>query len=102
MGTITFLEFDEEEISNIDEVIDDNINSRLRNSKTMIIVGIYKDAIKDLIRPLKDDEKYFIDFEGVGTPDYIVDSRFILGYIDLDTRELYLNERCVVADLFEL
>lgn len=97
----SFLEFSEEEISDINSVIDDN-SSKFRNNKTMLIAGIYKDAVSDLIRPLKEDEKYFNDFEGVGLPDYIVDSRYLVGYIDMETRELHLNERAVVSDYFEL
>lgn len=97
----SFLEFNEEELSDINGLIDDN-SSKFRNNNTMIIVGVYKDAIGDLIRPLGNDEKYFIDFEGVGLPNYIVDSRFIVGYIDLKTREIFLNDRAVVADCFEL
>lgn len=97
----SFLEFTEEEIKDIDSVIDNN-RSKIRNSHTMIIAGIYKDAIDDLIRPLNKGEKAFVDFDGVGSPDYIVESRFIVGYIDMDTREIVLNDRAMVSDFFEL
>lgn len=97
----SFLEFTEEEIKDIDSVIDNN-RSKIRNSHTMIIAGIYKDAIDDLIRPLNKGEKAFVDFDGVGSPDYIVESRFIVGYVDMDTREIVLNDRAMVSDFFEL
>ena len=97
----SFLEFTEEEIKDIDSVIDNN-RSKIRNSHTMIIAGIYKDAIDDLIRPLNKGEKAFVDFDGVGSPDYIVVSRFIVGYVDMDTREIVLNDRAMVSDFFEL
>lgn len=45
------MEFNEKELSDIDSVIDDN-SSKFRNNKTMIIDGIYKDAVDDLSRPL--------------------------------------------------
>lgn len=59
----------------------------------MIIVGVYKDSMKRFIRRLRDDEAYDIDWEGVGTPDFIVDSDHIIGYIDLNTLEFVYNER---------
>ena len=38
------------------------------------------------------EEGAFLDFEGVGAPDYIVDSNNLLGYIDLENLELITNE----------
>lgn len=38
------------------------------------------------------EEGAFLNFEGVGTPDYIVDNNNLLGYIDLESLELITNE----------
>ncbi len=67
----SFLEFSKEELANIASVLDDN---------------------KSTIRKLRPEEGAFLDFEGVGTPDYIVDNNNLLGYIDLENLELITNE----------
>lgn len=61
-GNNLFLEFSKDELANIASVLDDN---------------------KSTIRKLRPEEGAFLDFEGVGTPDYIVDNNNLLGYIDL-------------------
>jgi len=89
----SFLEFTDEELSDIESVIDSNASTEFKQNNTMIIVGVYKDSMKRFIRRLRDDEAYDIDWEGVGTPDFIVDSDHIIGYIDLNTLEFVYNER---------
>ena len=88
----SFLEFSPEELLNIEDVINDNQGNKFKNNNTMIIVGVYKDDIDYFIRKLSPDEISYIGFEGVSLPDYIVDTNYILGYIDLNTLELYINE----------
>lgn len=89
----SFLEFTDEELSDIESVIDSNASTEFKQNNTMIIVGVYKDSMKRFIRRLRDDEAYDIDWEGVGTPDFVVDSDHIIGYIDLNTLEFVYNER---------
>ena len=67
----SFLEFSKDELANIASILDDN---------------------KSTIRKLRPEEGAFLDFEGVGTPDYIVDNNNLLGYIDLENLELITNE----------
>lgn len=99
----SFLEFTEDELSDIEGVIDNNASNGFKQNNTMVIVGVYKDSMKRFIRRLNDDEAYDIDWEGVGTPDYIVDSEYILGFIDLNTLEFVYNERsCVWSGFYDL
>ena len=88
----SFLEFSPDELLNIEDVINDNKSNKFKNNNTMIIAYVYKDDIDYFIRKLSPDEISCIDFEGVSLPDYIVDTNYILGYIDLNTLELYINE----------
>lgn len=88
----SFLEFTEEEIQNIASVIEDNKSTNTKENNFMIIAGIYKDCIDNFIRKLQLGEITVVDFEGVGNPDYIVDSNHLMGYIDLETLELTINE----------
>lgn len=88
----SFLEFSKEELANIASVLDDNKNTIVKNNTTMIIAGVYKDSMDGFIRKLRPEEGAFLDFEGVGAPDYIVDSNNLLGYIDLENLELITNE----------
>lgn len=88
----SFLEFTEEELQDIESVILENPSNKLKENKSMIIAGVYKDAIDSFIRRLISDEQIDMDWDGVGNPDYIVDSNHLLGYIDLDTLELSINE----------
>jgi len=85
----SFLEFIDEEKNNIDEVIDSNINNRLHDYHYMIIVGVDHERVKSFIKPLNE---YYADWEGIGAPDYVIDPEYIIGYIDLDNRELVINE----------
>lgn len=88
----SFLEFSEEEKTNIESVILDNKSNKIKENNTMIIAGVYKDAMDSFIRRLRDDEKVDMNWEGVDVPNYIVDTNHLLGYIDLNTLELYINE----------
>lgn len=58
----------------------------------MIIAGVYKDNMDYFIRRLGEEEFLGVNYEGVGSPDYIVDSNHLMGYIDLETKELAVNE----------
>ena len=93
----SFLEFTHEEISNIETLLDDNKSTNIKDNNTMIIAGIYKDSMESFIRKLRPDESAFIDFEGVGSPDYIVDSKHIIGYINLETQELIINDYAILC-----
>ena len=88
----SFLEFTQEELENIESVINDNQSTLTKENNFMIIAGVYKDSMKDFIRKLDLGEINATDFEGVGSPDYIVDSNHLMGYIDLNTLELTVNE----------
>ena len=88
----SFLEFSKEELANIASVLDANKSTIVKNNTTMIIAGVYKDSMDGFIRKLRPEEGAFLDFEGVGAPDYIVDSNDLLGYIDLENLELIINE----------
>lgn len=88
----SFLEFTKEELENIKSVIDDNKSTNAKENNFMIIAGVYKDNMADFIRKLQIGEISDVDFEGVGNPDYIVDSNNLMGYIDLNTLELTVNE----------
>lgn len=88
----SFLEFTKEELENIKSVIDDNKSTNTKENNFMIIAGVYKDNMADFIRKLQIGEISDVDFEGVGNPDYIVDSNNLMGYIDLNTLELTINE----------
>lgn len=88
----SFLEFTEDEIDNIEAVILDNQRTQTKDNNYMIIAGVYKDAMSGFIRRLNDEEMVDVDWEGVGTPDYIVDRGHLMGYIDLDSLELTINE----------
>lgn len=95
----SFLEFSEEEINNIERVILDNQSTKLKNNNTMIIAGVYKDEMDNFIRYLRDDETIDINWNGVGNPNYIVDNEHLMGYIDLNTLELIINEYAnVISD----
>lgn len=51
------------------------------------------EELQDEITNLTSNEEgAFLNFEGVGTPDYIVDNNNLLGYIDLESLELITNE----------
>lgn len=93
----SFLKFTDEELNNIDMIIKENI-SNLKNNNTILIVAVYKDIGVNFIRKLREDEKYSVIFEGVDTPEYIVDPRYILGYIDIDTEMFHLNPEAEVCD----
>ena len=88
----SFLEFSKEELANIAAVLEDNKSTLVKNNAVMIIAGVYKDSMRSFIRKLRPEEGAFLDFEGVGAPDYIVDSNNLLGYIDLENLELVINE----------
>lgn len=93
----SFLEFTPEELADIENILNDNKSTNVKDNNTMIIAGIYKDSMPEFIRKLRSDESAFIDFEGVGSPDYIVDSKHILGYIDLKTHELIINDYAILC-----
>lgn len=88
----SFLEFTIDEINNIAAVINNNKSTQTKENNFMIIAGVYKDAMHEFVRRLKDDEAIDIEFEGVGAPDYIVDNHHLMGYVDLDSLELTINE----------
>lgn len=88
----SFLEFTIDEINNIASVINDNKSTQTKENNFMIIAGVYKDAMHEFIRRLEDDEVIDIEFEGVGAPDYIVDNHHLMGYVDLNSLELTINE----------
>jgi len=97
----SFYRLTSEEINNIDEFIDDKI-TKYTDYQTVIIAVSYPDEItKDndpLIRKLEDFEeilKYNSNFEGVGAPDYIVDSYKMVGYIDILNREFITREESI-------
>lgn len=95
----SFLEFTEEELQDIESVILENPSNKLKENKSMIVAGVYKDAMDSFIRKLRSDEQVDMDWDGVGNPDYIVDSNHLLGYIDLDTLEISINEYAnVISD----
>ncbi len=87
----SFLEFTLDELLNIENVINDNKSNKIKINNTMIIAGVYEDDINNFIRKASNDE-ICPDFEGVDTPDYIVDPNYIIGYIDLNNLELKVNE----------
>ena len=88
----SFLEFSEEELANIASLLNDNKNTVVKNNTALIIAGVYKDSMDGFIRKLRPEEGAFLDFEGVGHPDYIVDNNHLLGYINLENLELVTNE----------
>lgn len=88
----SFLEFTEEELNNIKDVILDNESTKIKENNTMIIAGVYEDAMDGFIRKLRSDEVVDVNWDGVGNPDYIVDNEHLMGYIDLNTLELTINE----------
>lgn len=88
----SFLEFTEEELNNIKNVILDNESTKIKENNTMIIAGVYEDAMDSFIRKLRNDEVVDVNWDGVGNPDYIVDNEHLMGYIDLNTLELTINE----------
>ncbi len=88
----SFLEFSKDELANVGKVLEDNKSTNVKSNKTMVIAGVYKDSMDGFIRKLSSEESAFIEFEGVGAPDYIVDSNYLLGYVDLDTLDLVVNE----------
>ncbi len=88
----SFLEFSKDELANVGKVLEDNKSTNVKSNKTMVIAGVYKDSMDGFIRKLSSEESSFIEFEGVGAPDYIVDSNHLLGYVDLDTLDLVVNE----------
>ena len=100
---VSFLEFSDEELRNIESVIKDNKSTKLKDNAYLIIAGVYKDNFDHFIRELQEEEFVGVNYEGVGTPDYIVDSPHLMGYIDLDTLELTVNENAnVIGDDFYL
>lgn len=62
----------------------------------MVIAGVYKDDMDSFIRKLREEEFVGVNYEGVAAPDYIVDSPHLMGYIDLKTNELVVNENANV------
>lgn len=88
----SFLEFSADELNNIESIILDNQSTKLKDNNIMIIAGVYKDGMDNFIRHLRDDETIDMNWSGVGNPDYIVDNEHLLGYIDLETLELSVNE----------
>lgn len=87
----SFLEFTKEELENIDSVINDNRNTKIKKNNFMIIVAVQKENVNKFISTL--DYNYYVEeWEGIGNPDYIVDNNYIVGYIDLNELELYINE----------
>ena len=98
----SFLEFTEEELANIERVIRENPSTKWKQNNTLIIAGCYKDAMRSFIRRIKEDERYDINWEGVGNPDYIVSPEFLLGYIDLNTEEFVINEYAFIGEDYTL
>lgn len=88
----SFLEFTISELNIIDNVIEDNKSTRVKDNAYMIIAGVYKDNMDSFIRKLGEEEFAGINYEGVAAPDYIVDTPHLMGYIDLSTRKLVINE----------
>lgn len=87
----SLLEFSNDEINNIESVLEDNKSTMIKQNNYMIIVGVPNERVNDFITSLNDDF-YDNNWEGVGNPDYIIDSNYIVGYIDLNNLELYINE----------
>lgn len=89
----SFLEFTDSELANIASVIEENKSNKIKQSHTIILAGVYEDGMDSFIRRLNEEESYDVIWEGVGNPDYIVDSEHLMGYIDLDTLELVVNDK---------
>ncbi|MBQ6841088.1 MAG: hypothetical protein IJO63_03105 [Bacilli bacterium] len=88
----SFLEFTNNELDDIESVINDNKSTKVKQNRAMIIVAVYEDEMEKFIRPIANDYVNTVYWEGVGSPDYIVDSANIIGYIDLETLTFVLND----------
>ena len=59
----------------------------------MVILGIPKDELDTVIQPYNNEIDDSCDIDGYSLPaNYIIDSRYVLGYVDLINEELILNE----------
>ena len=95
----SFIELDRDSINNIEGIIKNNEGGNITDANYIIIAGVYLDEdgnIPNFIRELDDEEIPFINWEGVGNPNYIVDQEHLMGYIDLDTLQLIVNENANV------
>lgn len=90
----SFLEFTDEELDNIQDVIDDNQSTKLKQNNTIMIAALYEDDIDIFIRPMEGNAS---NWEGVGSPEYVVVPEHFVGYIDLQRLEFILNEYANVA-----
>lgn len=95
----SFIELDRDSINNIENIIKNNEGGNVVGANYIIIAGVYTDEDKEIpnfIRQLKAYETVDINWEGVGNPEYIVDTEHLMGYIDLDTLDLIVNENANV------
>ena len=93
----SFLEFTKAELEDVSTIVNENRNSRLRGANAIIVAAVYPEEMQNFVTKLCEDEAYsIVDWQGVGTPDYIVETGYILGYIDLKTLEFRANERCYI------
>lgn len=76
----SFLEFTSEELANINSVIEDNRPNKIKRSSAIILAGVYADSMNGFIRKLEEDEAFGIEWEGVDTPNFIVDRIYRLRY----------------------
>lgn len=98
----SFLEFTDEELKDIESVINDNKSIGVKQNNFIILVGVPHEKVQNFMEPL-DEEYYNSDREDFGEEKYIVNSNYIIGYIDLKDLELYINEYSdVVSDNFYL
>lgn len=95
----SFIEFDDVSINNINGIINNNEGGNVVGANYILIAGVYLDEdgnLPNFIRPLEEYDIVDINWEGVGNPEYIVDSEYIMGYIDINTLELTINENAYV------
>lgn len=93
----SFLKLDANDLMDICAFIDDNGNKAIGTS-IMVVVAVFKDADEPFIRKSIGNDSIYYNWSGVNSPDYIVDSEYILGYVDVNTMELFVNNRSLVVE----
>lgn len=93
----SFLKLEKSELEDIFTFIA-NYGKSYGRSNTMIVLAVFKDLDTPFIRKNNTTDAVYSNWVYDGLPEYIVDSEFIFGYVDLNEMKLIINSDSLVAE----